>query len=154
MRTPKLLLSSSIALGLAATSGCFVVDDASLAPAADLVASVTRTRYPDLAIPYHSRWRHFEAGGIDRRSHVDPLAVRNRVGSEQVLLDSRLVDPEVDAGAGAVPAEDDVVHAERLEQIGDDRAQPMPCRARQPHAGKIGQRKGFARLAQGRINAG
>lgn len=30
MRTPKLLLSSSIALGLAATSGCFVVDDASL----------------------------------------------------------------------------------------------------------------------------
>ncbi len=23
--------------------------------------------YPDLAIPYHSRWRHFEAGGVDRR---------------------------------------------------------------------------------------
>lgn len=34
--------------------------------AADYVASVIRENYPDLAIPYHSRWRHFAAGRIDR----------------------------------------------------------------------------------------
>ena len=35
------------------------------------VADVTRAHYPDLAIPYHSRWRHFEAGGVDRRAELD-----------------------------------------------------------------------------------
>ena len=44
----------------------FDVDRSKLAAAADLVAGVTRRRYPSLAIPYHSRWRHFEAGGVDR----------------------------------------------------------------------------------------
>ena len=29
---------------------------------ADLVASVTRERFADLAIPFHARWRHFVAG--------------------------------------------------------------------------------------------
>src|SRR5258708_554546 len=34
--------------------------------AAAYVADVIRERYPNLRVPYHSRWRHFEAGGIDR----------------------------------------------------------------------------------------
>src|SRR5207253_6370844 len=29
------------------------------------VVDITRRRYPDLAVPYHSRWRHFSAVGID-----------------------------------------------------------------------------------------
>ena len=33
---------------------------------ADYVAATIRQRYPDLNVPYHSRWRHFEAGGVDR----------------------------------------------------------------------------------------
>ena len=45
-------------------------DDA-LDGAAAAVADVTRTNYPDLAIPYHSRWRHFAAGGVDRRADLD-----------------------------------------------------------------------------------
>ncbi|HEX3412961.1 MAG TPA: DUF1688 family protein, partial [Stellaceae bacterium] len=30
------------------------------------VVEITRRRYPDLDVPYHSRWRHFSAGGVDR----------------------------------------------------------------------------------------
>src|SRR5439155_12107535 len=29
------------------------------------VAAVTRRRFPDLKVPPHSRWRHFDTGGID-----------------------------------------------------------------------------------------
>ena len=39
-----------------------------LAAVADYVVDVIRARYPSLAVPFHSRWRHFEAGGIDRWS--------------------------------------------------------------------------------------
>ena len=38
-----------------------------------LVADVTRRRYPDLQIPFHSRWRHFEAGGVDRKAELARL---------------------------------------------------------------------------------
>ena len=37
-----------------------------LPDAAAYVADTIRLRYPTLAVPYHSRWRHFEAGGVDR----------------------------------------------------------------------------------------
>jgi GTP cyclohydrolase II len=30
-------------------------------------------RYPKLHIPYHSRWRHFEAGGVDRKAELETL---------------------------------------------------------------------------------
>src|SRR5262249_29708355 len=35
------------------------------------VAAVTRDAYPDLEVPFHSRWRHFGAGGIDRAAQLD-----------------------------------------------------------------------------------
>src|ERR1700737_2298234 len=44
----------------------FTLDEGRLHAVADYVADVTREAYPDLAIPYHSRWRHFSAGGIAR----------------------------------------------------------------------------------------
>ena len=53
----------------------FTVDDAALPPTAALVAEVTRQRYPTLAIPYHSRWRHFEVGGVNRRAWLDERLV-------------------------------------------------------------------------------
>jgi hypothetical protein len=57
-----------------------------------LVAQVTRARYPDLAIPYHSRWRHFEAGGVDRRALL-PDDVHAHV-------DLAVISVLLDAGAG------------------------------------------------------
>src|SRR5690242_14624033 len=44
----------------------FAFDPARLDTAAAYVAAVIRQNYPDLAIPYHARWRHFAAGGVDR----------------------------------------------------------------------------------------
>jgi hypothetical protein len=75
-------------------SAWFDVDDDALAVAATEVAEVTRTRYPDLRIPFHSRWRHFEAGGIDRRS-----AFGARLDG-RAMVDLAVVSVLLDAGAG------------------------------------------------------
>jgi hypothetical protein len=70
----------------------FRIDRSRLDDAASLVAQVTRARYPDLAIPYHSRWRHFEAGGVDRRALL-PDDVHAHV-------DLAVISVLLDAGAG------------------------------------------------------
>jgi hypothetical protein len=72
-----------------------------LAVAAERVAEVTRRRYPDLAIPYHSRWRHFEAGGVDRRAELDrALAGRPVAARARAEIDLTIVSVLLDAGAG------------------------------------------------------
>src|SRR5258708_27714540 len=38
------------------------------------VVEITRRRYPDLDVPYHSRWRHFSVGGGGRAAQVAPGA--------------------------------------------------------------------------------
>src|SRR5262249_21059957 len=78
----------------------FTLDESRLAVVAAYVADVTREAYPDLTIPYHSRWRHFSAGGIDRwgalaaRSDADGLE-RTRMAGDLATLGVLL-----DAGAG------------------------------------------------------
>lgn len=76
-------------------------DDA-LEDAARTVAEVTRERYPWDTIPYHSRWRHFEAGGVDRLEQLDALLgnadARQRARAH---IDLVLVSVLLDAGAGA-----------------------------------------------------
>ncbi len=64
------------------------------------VADTIRLRYPDLKVPYHSRWRHFEAGGADRWQQL--AAVAGLRGSERARTRIDLVIPSVllDAGAG------------------------------------------------------
>ena len=65
------------------------------------VVEVIRERYPDLRVPVHSRWRHFEAGGVDRWGR---LADRHGLtGLERARAAVDLVIPSVllDAGAGA-----------------------------------------------------
>jgi hypothetical protein len=68
----------------------FVVDDTALTGAAADVADLTRIRFPDLDIPFHSRWRHFEAGGINRVTGLDVHA----------MIDLTVVSVLLDAGAG------------------------------------------------------
>ena len=79
----------------------FGVHDEALHGAADDVAALTRSRYPDLAIPFHSRWRHFEAGGIDRSAALRArLADRDSAGQARALIDLAVVSVLLDAGAG------------------------------------------------------
>src|SRR5437667_132355 len=47
-------------------SAHFTLAESRLASVASYVVEVTRETYPDLEIPYHSRWRHFATGGVDR----------------------------------------------------------------------------------------
>ncbi|MFN7684470.1 MAG: DUF1688 family protein [Oligoflexia bacterium] len=82
----------------------FALHPEKLAEVATLVIEVTRAHYPALQIPFHSRWGHFRAGGVDRLArvraslsgvpHSDPL--------EPVRVYWDLVIPSVllDAGAG------------------------------------------------------
>lgn len=82
-------------------SAWFLVDDDALNRAAAEVADVTRSRYPTLAIPYHGRWRHFEAGGVDRRSELDSRTADSDVASRaRSMIDLAVVSVLLDAGAG------------------------------------------------------
>ena len=79
----------------------FTVDDNALQATAAQVADVTRERYPDLAIPFHSRWRHFEAGGIDRKAQLDArLAGLAAPARARAMIDLAVVSVLLDAGAG------------------------------------------------------
>ena len=63
---------------------------------------ITRERYPTLAIPYHSRWRHFEAGGIDRAAALaEALAPMEPAEQARARIDLTVLSVLLDAGAGA-----------------------------------------------------
>lgn len=86
----------------AGDSPWFTVHDDALGSAADVVVETTRERYPDGAIPFHSRWRHFEAGGVDRLGSLrDALPPEGSPDRSRALIDVVLVSVLLDAGAGA-----------------------------------------------------
>ena len=62
------------------------------------VVDVTRRRYPDLAVPYHSRWRHFSVGGVDRAALVAPGVDAGEAA--RARIDLAIVSVLLDAGAG------------------------------------------------------
>ena len=82
-------------------SAWFTVDEGKLRDAAAEVATLTRQRYPKLHIPFHSRWRHFEAGGVDRRRQLEELLgdVAPQVRAH-AMIDLTFVSVLLDAGAG------------------------------------------------------
>ncbi|MGY0715213.1 URC4/urg3 family protein [Azospirillum argentinense] len=71
-----------------------------LLDAAALVAAVTRESYPDLDVPYHSRWRHFVVNGDDRWA---TLAAGLRADADEIArirFDLAVTSVLLDAGAG------------------------------------------------------
>jgi hypothetical protein len=75
----------------------FKFDPGRLGDAADYVVAVIRTNYPDLAIPYHSRWRHFEVSGIDRGARLRDC---DHAELARLRIDLCTVSVLLDAGAG------------------------------------------------------
>ncbi|MCM5677917.1 URC4/urg3 family protein [Schlegelella sp. S2-27] len=71
-----------------------------LGAAADLVIDTLRARYPDLRVPYHSRWRHFEAGGVDRWGALSRGAGFDVLERARVRIDLVIPSVLLDAGAG------------------------------------------------------
>jgi hypothetical protein len=105
LRTPEAVRARAAVLLQAAEAGLsanFRVDPSRLDEAAEAVVRQTRADYPDLCIPVHSRWRHFEVGERDRWREC-----RLRLGEvdpdEVARIRFDLVIPSVllDAGAGA-----------------------------------------------------
>lgn len=85
----------------AGDSDWFTVHDGAMAAAAAEVATLTAARFPDLVIPFHSRWRHFEAGGVDRKSALDGLlGDLDGAGRARAMIDLTVVSVLLDAGAG------------------------------------------------------
>jgi hypothetical protein len=84
----------------AGESRWFIVDDGFMDTAAGEIVTVTKQRYPH-HIPIHSRWRHFDAGGVDRRAQLF-----KRIGNVQhavkahTLVDLTIISVLLDGGAG------------------------------------------------------
>ncbi|HTM19672.1 MAG TPA: URC4/urg3 family protein [Kofleriaceae bacterium] len=106
LRSPEAIrerCGAVLAHGLAGRLEHFRVDLGELPAVAGFVAEVIRDRYPALDVPYHSRWRHFGAGGVDRLAELErawtadgvDVAERARRHIDLVVLSVLL-----DAGAG------------------------------------------------------
>jgi len=66
LRSPQAIRQRCEAIYAATLTGqsnYFTLHEKRLAAAVDYVLAEMRANYPDLDIPYHSRWRHFGAGG-------------------------------------------------------------------------------------------
>ncbi len=72
-----------------------------LASTVDTVMEVTRSNYPNLVIPFHSRWGHIRAGKIDRVSQIEN-SIEHEAFIERVRVMWDLIIPSVllDAGSG------------------------------------------------------
>lgn len=104
LRSPQAIRDRSehiLTAGLAGKLAHFDVDLDRLDAVAERVAEVTRSAYPTLDIPYHSRWSHFAAGGGDRMAvlapHLDRMDSRER---GRCLYDLVITSVLLDAGAG------------------------------------------------------
>ncbi len=90
-----------LARARAGQSAFFTVNDSAMASVAQGVADTTRQHYPSLEIPYHSRWRHFEAGGLNRLARLnDELGKVSAAKRARAQIDLVIVSVLLDAGAG------------------------------------------------------
>jgi hypothetical protein len=90
-----------LGLGLAGRRQHFTVDLDRLDACADEVVRTIRSAYPSLEIPFHARWRHFAAGGIDRWEAVrDAVAWESPAALARAAFDLAIVSVLLDAGAG------------------------------------------------------
>lgn len=104
LRSPDAIRERSEALFASLERGeseHFTYNPDHLDDAADLVVNVTRANYPDGDIPFHSRWRHFSAGGVDRTAWLDErLRGRNPAEIARAKIELAIVSVLLDAGAG------------------------------------------------------
>lgn len=68
--------------------------------AADYVTQVIRENYPTLQIPYHARWRHFAANGVDRWGQLAKTLSAAKDEIARIRFDLCVVSVLLDAGAG------------------------------------------------------
>lgn len=80
----------------------FSCDLAQLERVADYVIEVIGSEYPQGDIPFHSRWRHFEVGGVKRLSQFDKQLAEFSPSQKAITkFDLAIVSVLLDAGAGS-----------------------------------------------------
>jgi hypothetical protein len=88
--------------GVAGELPHFRVDLRRLAEVADYVLDVTREAYPTLDIPVHSRWGHFDVGGVQRNAELDARLAKLPAGERaRAKLDLVVTSVLLDAGSGS-----------------------------------------------------
>ena len=88
-------------LGLDGRLNHFDVDLDRLGACADEVLATIRADYPTLEIPFHARWRHFAAGGLDRWATLnEALPWGDPRERARASFDLAIVSVLLDAGAG------------------------------------------------------
>lgn len=79
----------------------FALDRTKLPDVVRRVVRLTQERYPGGQVPLHSRWRHFEAGGVDRKALLDARCGALSPGElARTRIDLALISALLDAGAG------------------------------------------------------
>ncbi len=79
----------------------FEYHESKLKDVSNIVLEVIRENYPDLKIPFHSRWGHFQVGDIDRNSKLNKeLASLDKMEIARTKLDLVITSVLLDAGAG------------------------------------------------------
>lgn len=83
-------------------SSHFLLNDAQMESTAGFVLDLIKENHPNLQIPYHSRWRHFEVGGYDRISALrSQLSGYSVVDCGKIWFEIAIISVLLDAGAGA-----------------------------------------------------
>lgn len=79
----------------------FRCDLSQLDAVAAYVVETTQRLYPDWNVPFHSRWRHFDAGGVPRLARFEQmLQTLSPHAAARSRLDLAIVSVLLDAGAG------------------------------------------------------
>lgn len=103
--TPKAIRNSTGKIWELAKNGgsFFNIHEDKIDGCADYVLGVIKDNYPELEIPFHSRWGHFKVGGIDREKKlVEKLGKVEALELARIKLDLVIVSVLLDAGAGKV----------------------------------------------------
>jgi hypothetical protein len=88
-------------LALAGQLPHFDCDLSQLDATADYVMQVIESNYPTWEVPFHSRWRHFEVGGRDRREELaQRFAAGDAIERARAEVELAMTSVLLDAGAG------------------------------------------------------
>lgn len=72
-----------------------------LSSTVDYVMETIRQNYPDLKIPFHSRWGHFRPGGVDRSKWLlNNIQHEDEMERARIMWDLVIPSVLLDAGAG------------------------------------------------------
>jgi hypothetical protein len=102
LRDPRTIRARAREVFDAACAGAtphFSVNLDRLDDAAERTAAIIRRDYPDLNVPYHSRWRHFDVGGLDRWGRL-AATIEDKLERSRVGVDLAVTSVLLDAGSG------------------------------------------------------